>query len=100
MLPKPRKLAHIAFVFVVSGLLLSVLAPKIYSVSLGMWFLSVAVGIIALIKNGRLFPRIALTRSDDDAEKLDMIHFVEVYLSLIPGIFVIAYILFFKVFGG
>lgn len=100
MLSKPRILAHIAFGFVVSGLLMSMFVPKAYPVSLGMWTASVAIGIFALKKNGRIYPKIAPTRADDEAEKLDILQFVEVYLSLIPGIFVIAYILFFKVFNG
>ncbi|HDR90745.1 MAG TPA: hypothetical protein ENN75_00695 [candidate division Zixibacteria bacterium] len=99
MFSKPRILAHIGFLLVTAGLVISMLIPPAYPVSLGLWLIAVVAGVFALIKNGRLFPNIALTRTGEDPDKLDILHFVEVYLSLIPGIFIVAYLIYFKIFN-
>ncbi len=99
MLAKPRILAHLGFLLVTAGLVISMLVPAAYPVSLGLWLIAVVAGIFALVKNGRLFPNITLTRAGEDPEKLDVLHFVEVYLSLIPGIFLVAYLIYFKIFN-
>ncbi len=94
MFTKPRILAHIGFGFVVLGLVISLIVPQAYPVSLGLWLIGVFAGISALIKNGRLFPTVAQIKAGGDEDKLDILQFVEVYLSLVPGIFTIAYLIF------
>jgi len=94
---KPRKLAHIGFVIVVAGLLVSVLVPAAVWIAFGLWALSIITGALALARNGRIFPATTQMVSGRDKYHLDIFGFVEVYLAILPALATIAILIFISV---
>jgi len=94
MISKPRKIAHIGLGLVIIGVIISLVTPMAYWISLGIWALSVIAGVFAIIANGRAFPTTAQVVSGIDREHLDLLGYIEVYLAILPLIATIAIVIF------
>ena len=93
MLKSPRTWAHIGLGVVILGLLLYIILPTAYWFSLGIWTLAAVVGIISLVKNGRIFPNQRQVMGHDSVG-LNILGYIEVYVSLVPTISAAAMIIY------
>ncbi len=96
MLKSPRTLAHIGLGMVITGLFLYIIFPTAYWFSLALWGLAFIFGIITLAKNGRAFPNSEQIIGRDSLG-LDLLGYIEVYVSFVPVVVAIATILYFMV---
>ena len=96
-MPKsPRTWAHIGVGTIILGLLLHLISPAAYLFSLGIWALAAVVGIISLVKNGRIFPNQRQVMGYDSVG-LNIIGYIEVYVSLVPMIAAAAMMIYFAI---
>ncbi len=93
MFDSPKKIAHLGFGTVLIGFLIYLLVPGAYWISLGFWLISVVFGIIALVKNGRVFPSTGQIVHGSGGKHLDLFGYIEVYLAILPGVVTIAIII-------
>ncbi|MCK5833021.1 hypothetical protein KAH81_05040 [bacterium] len=90
---KPRIYAHIDLAIVILGLFVFLIAPSAFWISLALWALAFITGIIALILNGRIFPNTEQMLGHDPYG-LDLLGYIEVYVSFVPAIVAISMIIY------
>lgn len=93
MFKAQRSLAHIGLGLVISGLVVHAFYPKAYLVSFVAWLLAFFFGIWTFIKNKRIFPTKEQMLGADHIG-LDLIGYIEAYLSILPAIMAIILIVF------
>ncbi|HHS49798.1 MAG TPA: hypothetical protein ENN07_01640 [candidate division Zixibacteria bacterium] len=90
---KAKKAAHIGLGVVVFGLLVFLIAPSLYWISMVLWLIALGAGIAALVFNRRVFPNTEQMMGHDKSG-LDVLGYVEVYVTFVPAIAAIAMIIF------
>ncbi|GEM_PF-2303296 len=90
---KPRKYAHISLGVLLLGLFVYLIFPAWFWGSLALWGAAFVIGIVALVFNGRAFPNTE-QMIGQDPHGLDLIGYIEVYVTMVPAISLVAILIF------